>query len=52
MNAVERYAQLDRRWKDHTVMSLFRDLGSNAQKRNSVKLGLTLVVLWILNWIY
>lgn len=50
--SAEQYAQLDRRWKDYTVISAVQNLNALAQKHNSVKLGLTLVCLWAVNWVY
>ena len=51
-NPAEGYAHPDRPWMDQNVASLFSNLGSLAQKHNSVKLGLALGVLWVLNWVY
>jgi hypothetical protein len=49
---AESYANTERAWKDQTILSILTNLGGLAQKRNSVKLGLVLVVLWVLNWLY
>ena len=51
-NSAEGYAHPDRPWRDQNVASALSNLGSLAQKHNSVKLGLALGVLWVLNWVY
>jgi len=49
---AESYTTRDRAWRDQTVVSVLGNLGGLAQKNNSVKLGLVLVALWVLNWIF
>ena len=40
------------RWRDFTVMSTVSNIGILAQRYNAVKLGLILLGLWVLNWLY
>ena len=40
------------RLRDLTLLSIFTNIGAFSQRHNSVKLGLILVGLWVLNWIY
>ncbi|ORY30551.1 putative O-acetyltransferase CAS1 [Naematelia encephala] len=51
-SAVQGYAQRDRPWRNQTILNVLRDIGVLAQTHNSVKLGLILVGLWALNWLY
>ncbi|KAK4689698.1 N-acetylneuraminate 9-O-acetyltransferase, partial [Tremellales sp. Uapishka_1] len=49
---VAGYPGQDESLRNLTVVSVLRNLRSLAQRHNSVKLGLCLVGLWVLNWIY
>ncbi|ORX37217.1 10 TM acyl transferase domain found in Cas1p-domain-containing protein [Kockovaella imperatae] len=40
------------RWRDITVLGVVMNIGSLAQRNNSVKLVLVLLGLWVLNWLY
>nr|XP_019045407.1 O-acetyltransferase [Kwoniella bestiolae CBS 10118]OCF24337.1 O-acetyltransferase [Kwoniella bestiolae CBS 10118] len=50
--SVAGYQATDRQWKDQTLISIITNIRGLAQKHNSIKLGLILVGLWVLNWLY
>lgn len=49
---VEGYAPSETRWKDMTLWGVVTNIGTLAQQNDKVKLGLILLGLWVLNWIY
>jgi hypothetical protein len=49
--AAQSYAT-KQKLRDQTLVSVFSNLGAFSQRHNAVKLGLILVGLWVLNWIY
>jgi hypothetical protein len=50
--AVDGYAGGERRWRQHTVGSVVRNIGGLAERHESVKLGLVALALWVANWLY
>ncbi|WVQ65562.1 uncharacterized protein L199_003739 [Kwoniella botswanensis] len=50
--SVAGYQATDRQWKDQTLLSIITNIRTLAQQHNSIKLGLILIGLWVLNWLY
>lgn len=49
---AEGYAPLDTRWRDQNLVGVIRNIRTLAVQNDIVKLGLILLGLWVLNWIY
>lgn len=42
----------NRRLKGQPILDMLEQVRKAAERRNSVKLGLILLGLWVLNWVY
>jgi hypothetical protein len=51
-HVAEGYAPLNVQWRDQNVVGVVTNIRTLAAQNNLVKMGLILLGLWILNWIY
>jgi len=49
---AEGYAPLDTRWRDQNLWGVVTNIRTLANGNDLVKLGLILLGLWVLNWVY
>jgi hypothetical protein len=49
---VDGYAQSTPRWKDMTLLGMITNIRKLSQQNDKIKLGLILLGLWALNWVY